>query len=514
MTSETYLDMWNGDNLNIQEAKNQVKYAVISYLSKDEFGEYKIQVERQRPIFLVGPPGVGKTEIMSQVAEEMDIALVSYSMTHHTRQSAIGLPFISEHQYCGESYRTTEYTMSEIIASVYDKMEETGKREGMLFLDEINCVSETLAPAMLQFLQMKIFGRHRLPEGWVVITAGNPLEYNNSAREFDLATLDRLKRIDVEPELGPWLVYARSNAVHAAVLNYLSIKKDDFYSVRLTVDGKLFVTARGWVDLSEMIYLYEQNDIEVNLELVSQYIQDERIARDFTSYYDLFYHYRREYDIAGILSGTVGEQAIEKLLNAPFDERITVVRLINDALSSEFRREFVKSKVIDEVMNRIKLQKDEFLGAKLDKAAHILKSISSDMEDDLRERKKAHSISRMNERVVRKSIQTIRDIMHNVMGGIGEPSSIITGEMSKLNDERNNLIKSIQHQLKNSFSFIEKSFEGDNEMMIFVRTLSEDKYSAGFLANHGSEEYSRWSKGLIMSDREQELTTEIEELKQ
>ena len=514
MTSETYLDMWNGDNLNIQEAKNQVKYAVISYLSKDEFGEYKIQVERQRPIFLVGPPGVGKTEIMSQVAEEMDIALVSYSMTHHTRQSAIGLPFISEHQYCGESYRTTEYTMSEIIASVYDKMEETGKREGMLFLDEINCVSETLAPAMLQFLQMKIFGRHRLPEGWVVITAGNPLEYNNSAREFDLATLDRLKRIDVEPELGPWLVYARSNAVHAAVLNYLSIKKDDFYSVRLTVDGKLFVTARGWVDLSEMIYLYEQNDIEVNLELVSQYIQDERIARDFTSYYDLFYRYRREYDIAGILAGTVGEQAIEKLLNAPFDERITVVRLINDALSSEFRREFVKSKVIDEVMNRIKLQKDEFLGAKLDKAAHILKSISSDMEDDLRERKKAHSISRMNERGVRKSIQTIRDIMHNVMGGIGEPSSIITGEMSKLNDERNNLIKSIQHQLKNSFSFIEKSFEGDNEMMIFVRTLSEDKYSAGFLANHGSEEYYRWSKGLIMSDREQELTTEIEELKQ
>ena len=54
--------------MNIQEAKNQVKYAVISYLSKDEFGEYKIQVDRQRPIFLVGPPGVCKTEIMSQVA--------------------------------------------------------------------------------------------------------------------------------------------------------------------------------------------------------------------------------------------------------------------------------------------------------------------------------------------------------------------------------------------------------------------------------------------------------------
>lgn len=498
--------------MNIQEAKNQVKYSVISYLSKDEFGEYKIQVERQRPIFLVGPPGVGKTEIMSQVAEEMDIALVSYSMTHHTRQSAIGLPFISEHQYGDDSYRTTEYTMSEIIASVYDKMEETGKKEGILFLDEINCVSETLAPAMLQFLQMKVFGRHRLPEGWVVVTAGNPLEYNNSAREFDLATLDRLKRIDVEPELEPWLVYARNNAVHASVLNYLSIKKDDFYSVRLTVDGKLFVTARGWVDLSEMIYLYEENDIEVNLELVSQYIQDERIARDFTSYYDLFYRYRREYDIAGILAGNGFDKAAAKLADAPFDERITVVRLLSDALGSEFRREFVKSAVIDEVVSRIKIQKDELLGARLDKAAHILKLISSDMELDLEERKKSHSISRMNERIARKSIQTMIDIMHNVMGGIGEPSSVITGEMSKLNDERNALVKSVQDRLRNSFKFIESSFEGDNEMMIFVRTLSEDRYSAGFLGKHGSEEYSRWSKGLMMSDREQELTREIEGL--
>ena len=500
--------------MNIQEAKNQAKYAVISYLSKDEFGEYKIQVERQRPIFLVGPPGVGKTEIMSQVAEEMDIALVSYSMTHHTRQSAIGLPFIAEHQYGDESYRTTEYTMSEIIASVYDKMEETGKREGILFLDEINCVSETLAPAMLQFLQMKIFGRHRLPEGWVVITAGNPLEYNNSAREFDLATLDRLKRIDVKPELEPWLVYARNNAVHASVLNYLTIKKDDFYSVRLTVDGKLFVTARGWVDLSDMIYLYEQNDIEVNLEIVSQYIQDERIARDFTSYYDLFYRYRREYDIAGILAGTGSEKAALKIADAPFDERITVVRLLSDALGSDFRREFIRSEVIDEVMNRIKLSKDELLGAKLDVAAQILKKTSSEMENDLRESKKAHAVSRMNERIARKSIQTMRDIMHNVMGGIGEPASVITSEMSKLNDERNALAKSVQQRLRNSFAFIEDAFEGDNEMMIFVRTLSEDRYSAGFLAKHGSEDYSRWSKGLIMSDREQELAAEIESLEQ
>ena len=64
--------------------------------------------------------------------------------------------------------------MSEIIASVYNRIENDGAKEGILFLDEINCVSETLAPSMLQFLQYKIFGTHRVPDGWIVVTAGNP----------------------------------------------------------------------------------------------------------------------------------------------------------------------------------------------------------------------------------------------------------------------------------------------------------------------------------------------------
>ena len=115
--------------------------------------------------------------------------------------------------------------MSEIIASVYDMMESTGVKEGILFLDEINCVSETLAPAMLQFLQYKIFGRHRVPGGWIVVTAGNPPEYNNSVREFDIVTWDRLKRIDVEPDYEAWKEYASRKRTHPAILTYLDILK-------------------------------------------------------------------------------------------------------------------------------------------------------------------------------------------------------------------------------------------------------------------------------------------------
>ena len=164
--------------MNIKRAKEEVMKAVKIYLEKDEHGEYRVPVVRQRPLFLQGAPGLGKTAIMEQVASELDIALVSYSMTHHTRQSAIGLPFLKEVTYGGKTYTKSEYTMSEIIASVYDVIEKTGKKEGILFLDEINCVSETLAPAMLLFLQYKRFGNLSVPEGWVVVTAGNPPQYN------------------------------------------------------------------------------------------------------------------------------------------------------------------------------------------------------------------------------------------------------------------------------------------------------------------------------------------------
>ena len=190
--------------MNIKRAKEEIKNCIEAYLLKDGHGEYVLPAVRQRPVLLMGPPGIGKTQIMEQIARECQVGLVSYTITHHTRQSAIGLPDIVEKEYGGRPCSVTEYTMSEIVAAIYDKMEETGLREGILFIDEINCVSETLAPMMLQFLQNKTFGSHRIPGGWIIVTAGNPPEYNKSVRDFDVVTLDRIKKIDVEENYEVW----------------------------------------------------------------------------------------------------------------------------------------------------------------------------------------------------------------------------------------------------------------------------------------------------------------------
>lgn len=318
--------------MNIKEAKNEVINTIKAYRAKDENGMPLIPFNKQRPVLLMGPPGIGKTQIMEQIAKELSINLVSYTITHHTRQSAIGLPFIVKKDINGKEYSVTEYTMSEIIGAVYDAIKESGISEGILFLDEINCVSETLSPMMLQFLQYKTFGQFALPEGFVVVCAGNPPQYNKSVRDFDIVTLDRIKKIDISEDFGVWKEYGYVNFIHGAILSYLEIKKKNFYSIKQELDGKSFVTARGWEDLSLCLKAYEKLDIKVEEGVIKEYIQDNNIANDFFEYYGLYFKYKDIYRIGDILNGSIPENKHE-LKDAPFDEKLSIIGIIIEALT-------------------------------------------------------------------------------------------------------------------------------------------------------------------------------------
>ena len=95
--------------MNIKRAKEEIKNCIEAYLLKDGHGEYVLPAVRQRPVLLMGPPGIGKTQIMEQIARECQVGLVSYTITHHTRQSAIGLPYIVEKEYGGRPCSVTAY---------------------------------------------------------------------------------------------------------------------------------------------------------------------------------------------------------------------------------------------------------------------------------------------------------------------------------------------------------------------------------------------------------------------
>ena len=501
--------------MNIKRAKEEIKNTIEAYLLKDELGEYVIPSIRQRPVLLIGPPGVGKTQIMEQIARECEIGLVAYTITHHTRQSAVGLPFIEKKAYGGRTYSVTEYTMSEIVASVYDRMEETGLTEGILFLDEINCVSETLAPAMLQFLQCKTFGTHRLPQGWILVAAGNPPEYNKSVRDFDVVTLDRVKRMDVEPDFGVWKEYAKSRAIHPAILSYLGIKPANFCQVETDVDGKRFATPRGWEDLSQFLLVYEKLGRKPDREVVGEYIQHPRIAKDFANYLEIYYKYQDAYRVEEILKGNFDESLCDKAARAPFDEGFGLTGLLLSGLENGFRSHRENGQVMELVLERMKACREEILkdAPACRKPWEVLEAQGRELEAFRAQRKKSGLLTRLQDRVYRRAQERLSAWADGLRTGElqGEAAwQFLRERFMEASDGYEAEKEENGARLEHAFDFMEAAFGRGQQMVIFVTELNTSQGALEFLNEYDCERYYQYNKELLFDAQEQEIKSRIE----
>lgn len=488
--------------MNIQQAKEEIKNTVKAYLTKNAYDEYQITNINQRPLLLIGPPGIGKTQIMAQIAKECKIGLVSYTITHHTRQSAVGLPYIKEEEFDGKTYSITEYTMSEIIASIYQKMKETGLKEGILFIDEINCVSETLAPTMLQFLQNKTFGNQKVPEGWIIVAAGNPPEYNKSVREFDMVTLDRVRYINVEANYHIWKEYALSKHLHPMILSYLELKPSQFYRIETSIDGMEFVTARGWEDLSHLITLYEKLNLDINKETIYQYLHHEEVAEDVEAYYLLYKKYQDNYGIMDILDGKVNTKTYQRLAMADFDERVSVVNLLLDGLFKLFDQYTLEKYYTDtwyaflkEYRNNIDtISYQDLLNQKL-----VL----------FEQNKKADILTKDQLPHQRYLLEQLSKV--NIPTG---PSSLEAFNIAKepfdrqreiLETAETKALNSINHALQ----FMEDAFSKGQEMVIFITNLSLSSNAALFLSEHEIPVYENHKQALLIGTRKAEILDDL-----
>ncbi len=496
--------------MNIKRTKQEIKDTIEAYLRKDEYGMYEIPPIRQRPVLLLGSPGIGKTQIMEQISRECGIGLVAYTITHHTRQSAIGLPFISKKQYGGQEFAVTEYTMSEIVAAVYEKMEQTGLSEGILFLDEINCVSETLAPAMLQFLQCKSFGNHKIPQGWIIVAAGNPPEYNKSVREFDVVTMDRVKKIEVEADFEVWKEYAYQQGLHGAVISYLNIRKQNFYQMETTVDGRNFATPRGWEDLSNMIQVYEKLGKKADREVVAQYIQFPKIAKDFANYLELYEKYRTDYQIDEILKGNLDEILLKKVAHASFDERLSVLGLlisrVGEALKASVQMERYLELLFDVLSEYKELTQDA--GSKLD-GLQLLDNVCNKLKLKYKRVKKAELIGKEEESVYRRSIESLERFRQVLkLEDILEAGIAFVRVKALFEEERDGYEQQQQESLQiveYVFDFLEGAFGNSQEMVMFITELNSNSYSVSFLEGCECERYYRYNKELLFDEKRKDI---------
>lgn len=351
----------------------------------------------------------------------------------------------------------------------------------------------------------------------MIVAAGNPPEYNKSVREFDIVTLDRVRKIEITADLSVWLEYAWTHDIHGAILSYLSIKKEHFYVIDHKADDKSFVTARGWEDLSEILKSYEDLGLQPTENLIVQYLQKEEVAREFAAYYQLYQKYDTDYGIVPLLNGSLSKETyLEKTSmakNGSFEEKFTVVGLILDTLNNAvtaFEKEDSRITLLHQSLQYFK----KYLEAQTD-----MQSFHTYIEDcrsrlDIKQKMEliTHKELEQETYVIRQmefyDLTLREEHILDKTKGFERIKSMFQDSIQK----RSCMIPEIKAQLEHAFSFIRDSFGEEQEMILFVSGLTRNKKMTEFIGAHGCDPYFLYSRSLLRLTPEQELKDACKEL--
>ncbi|MDP5085522.1 MAG: MoxR family ATPase [Yoonia sp.] len=193
---------------------------------------------------LHGRPGIGKTDIVQQLANETGAKLVDLRLTTIEPQDLRGLPF-----YDHETRRTVWYRPEDLP--------DDPAAPAILFLDELTAAAPTLQPTVYGLLQERRVGRHRLPDTTFIVAAGNAVEDGALAYEMGTALSDRLIHLSIRAAATDWLTgYAVPNGLHPAVTAFIRTRPDLLETTEDTLRrGQMIAcTPRSWARASTIMY--------------------------------------------------------------------------------------------------------------------------------------------------------------------------------------------------------------------------------------------------------------------
>jgi len=340
--------------------------------------------------------------------------------------------------------------------------------------------------------------------------------------------------LEVEADYKTWKEYAAVKGLHNAVTNYLDLKKDDFYYIEMTVQGRSYVTARGWEDLSEILYLYEEEKMKIDETLIEQYLRNERVVKEFAAYYDLFNKYKKEYQTEEILAGTAAEQTVERARVAAFDERLSLLGMLTDKILGEIREDMEAGDYLADLSGNLKA-----IGAAIEKMKEQVSADGAGNTEGMRDKKPlsvqamlenqaagrrkrmeslqmAGSLSETERRKARKVIRFLETMGKELLlGGFSDNDAAFLKVKEKFQAELLELKEDTQRtktRLANLFAFVESAFAEGNEMLILMTELTVNSASAGFISRFGCEAYEKHNREMMLSERGNSLQAEIDAL--
>ena len=294
------------------------------------------------------------------------------------------------------------------------------------------------------------------------------------------------------------------------MLTYLEIKKGNFYKVESTVDGKTFVTARGWDDLSRMISVYEKCGIAVDKKLISQYLQNPQIAADFSNYYTLFNKYRKDYQIEDILAGKASSEVKQRAKEAKFDERFALIGLLLDGVTGDITEVMLLDKTVAELM--ILLRQFRLESMKTDAPGELLLQYAKECREKAEKGKKANSLDAEGQRkfllladICEKQAVLVKEASDNK-----QAFDIVKADFDRLIGELKQSADKVKKKLDHMFKFGSEVFGNGQEVLVMVTELTLNCHSAAFIGKFGCKEYFEHNKNLLFFNRQKEISSELE----
>ena len=215
--------------------------------------------KKQRPIFIWGPPGIGKSEVVHQIGDEYKKALViDIRLSLWEPTDIKGIPYFDSTQ--GRMVWAPPVELpDEATAKKYDVI--------ILFMDEMNSAPPAVQAAAYQLILNRRVGTYHLPKNVVIVAAGNREADKGVTYRMPAPLANRFVHLEMKVDFDDWFSWASENRLHQDVVGYISFSKKDLYDFDPKSPSRSFATPRSWSFVSEL--LEDDDDENTTTDLVS-----------------------------------------------------------------------------------------------------------------------------------------------------------------------------------------------------------------------------------------------------
>ena len=210
----------------------------------------KAAMKANRPSFLWGPPGVGKSELVEEITNELGGHMIDLRMAQMEPTDIRGIPFFNKDLGVMDWAPPIELPTEE-LASQYPCI--------VLFLDEMNSAPPAVQAAGYQLVLNGRVGKYVLPKNVHIVAAGNRDSDKGVTYRMPMPLANRINHLEMRPDFASWQNWAIENQVHEDVVGYLSFAKQDLYDFDAKSSSRAFATPRTWTFVSQLL---QEDDME------------------------------------------------------------------------------------------------------------------------------------------------------------------------------------------------------------------------------------------------------------